>query len=528
MKISQTIQKFKIRKQIEITLKESYPILFFSAINSLLFNFMLYYSWTNQNFNRSIFFSIASSLIFTPFLYIASWKAIFLKFFISIIFFLQAIAVYFVLIYKIDLNPDTFALLFETDIAEASAFISLDLIIFSTISIVFGLILANYLLKTTKNNKTFGLKAKSITLIILFLLLAGAQKLIFAYGIRLPNPLPQALASNSVNYFKEKYYIKTVLKNKMDLSKTPSKLDETSRDLTVVLVIGESARSDHFSINGYSKNTNKNLSKLDLISFKDTISCSSMTRISVPCMLTRNTVNDHSNLVKETSFITLFKKHNFHTAWISNQRALHKHDSTTTSIANEADFIYFNRSSYMRAKDSDLLPKIDEILSAKHERQLLIIHTIGSHWNYSYRFNPLKSNFTPICTDNAPMLCDRESLLNSYDNSIAATDEFLSDIISRLNSRNAILIYSSDHGESLGENGYYVHAQKKFIPEQRLVPLFFWSSPKYKDLNNKKIINLKSNTNKKATHDNIFHSILDCSGIQSEIIDLKLSLCSSI
>jgi len=121
--------------------------------------------------------------------------------------------------------------------------------------------------------------------------------------------------------------------------------------------------------------------------------------------------------------------------------------------------------------------------------------------------------------------CSNEELVNSYDNSILYTDYFLSEVINRLKDKNAFLIYASDHGESLGECGRLTHGADGYFKEQREVPIMVWFSEEYKKTHPEKWAAVESFQKQTISHDNIFHSILDCLSIESEIVDKSLSLC---
>ena len=122
--------------------------------------------------------------------------------------------------------------------------------------------------------------------------------------------------------------------------------------------------------------------------------------------------------------------------------------------------------------------------------------------------------------------CNREELINSYDNSILYTDFFLSSLISLLKNKNAFLIFVSDHAESLGENGRLGHGAE-FAPEQRDIPFMIWFSDAFKQNYPELVDSVNSHKGQIISHDYIFHSVLHCLGIESEILDLNYSLCSS-
>jgi glucan phosphoethanolaminetransferase (alkaline phosphatase superfamily) len=175
--------------------------------------------------------------------------------------------------------------------------------------------------------------------------------------------------------------------------------------------------------------------------------------------------------------------------------------------------------------DEAMVPYLESALE-KNTKSLIVLHPTGSHWNYAARYPKNFAQFTPGCEELSGKVdhasCGHDGLINSYDNSILYADHVLGEIIAKLKDRNAFLIYVSDHAESLGENGFYGHGSSEIPPEQKIVPLIAWFSDKY----------LANNPNlgyiphgKILSHDNIFHSILDCANIGSQIIDKTLSIC---
>ena len=176
-------------------------------------------------------------------------------------------------------------------------------------------------------------------------------------------------------------------------------------------------------------------------------------------------------------------------------------------------------------KDHGLLPFLQTALNKK-KRNMIVLHTAGSHWDYSERYTKEFEKFKPVCelARKDYSSCANQEISNMYDNSILYTDHFIASVIDKLRDRNAILFYTSDHGESLGENGVFGHAGDK-IEEQMNVPFFVWTSEKFQSANPELYKNLSKNNNKEINYKFLFHSILDCSNIKGDIIDQNFSLC---
>lgn len=309
--------------------------------------------------------------------------------------------------------------------------------------------------------------------------------------------------------------------------------NKISKKVNVVLVIGESSRADRWGINGYKRNTTPNLSKLNnLITFENVYSLATNTPLGVYNIMKRNDYYDFS------SFVTVFKSLGFNTYWFSNQGVKYE---LINSIAKESDTHLFSddlRLSKMGSNyDMDLLPFVKEVLNSQDSTSnIIVLHTIGSHRLYDLRYPQEFKVFTPTCVSDNTLYysvnecVDVEKLGNSYDNSILYTDYFLNSLVHMLKDQNAILIYVSDHGESLGENGIYAHSYPFEVApvEQRHIPLIMWASDKFLEdkANLVKFNNARKKSNIEIDQSNVFHSILDCSRIESDGIDLYKSLCS--
>lgn len=161
-----------------------------------------------------------------------------------------------------------------------------------------------------------------------------------------------------------------------------------------------------------------------------------------------------------------------------------------------------------------------------------MLHLKGSHGqNYYTRYPNHFNQFTPACQKQEFRLCDRQTLLNAYDNSILYTDFVLHELINFLKEQNVFwntaLLYTSDHGESIGEKGIYEHGTPYLIApqEQTIVPLIFWASDSFKEEKKLSWGCLKKEAiSKKLSHDNLFHSILGLMDISTQLYEKELDL----
>ena len=318
---------------------------------------------------------------------------------------------------------------------------------------------------------------------------------------------------------------------KEDISLKYDFIDNSDEDVIGVLVIGESARYGNFGINGYERDTTPYLDEMEnLISYK-AISCSNNTYLSVPCMLSRFGEKDLSKVPGETSALSVLTKMEFDTLWMGTQSITkYYRNNPGGSFYEEVKFNMIPGGSLVflpNDLDVKMLPYLEQNIQ-ENSKKFIVMHTTGSHWNYASRYTKEFKKFIPVIESGSRIDasgCSRTELINTYDNSILYTDYFLSEVIGRLRDKNAFLIYVSDHGESLGEGGRLTHGGNGYFAEQREVPMIIWFSKKYKKNHPKKWEAAKSFKQKIISHDNVFHSILDCIGIESEIVDKSLSLC---
>lgn len=252
-----------------------------------------------------------------------------------------------------------------------------------------------------------------------------------------------------------------------------------------VLVVGETSRADHWQINGYERPTNPKLSqRKDIFSFPKALSESNTTHKSVPLLLSHldsSTYGDSIYVVK--SILSLFREAGFHTAFISNQR---RNGSFIDFFGEEADttiFLKDNPASNFTGSDLDLLEEFDKIISPQERKQLIVLHTYGSHFSYRDRYTDLHRKFTPDDYKEAS-LGQKEKLINAYDNTILLTDDVLAGVIERIEHLNpdmAAMIYTSDHGEDLYDDNrnLFLHASPCPSFYQLRVPFVVWLSQGY-------------------------------------------------
>ncbi len=312
----------------------------------------------------------------------------------------------------------------------------------------------------------------------------------------------------------------------------PKATIEPSRPTVFVLVIGETARSDNWQLAGYGRNTTPLLAKDGVISFPKVQACGTSTDVSLPCMLSRIGRRDYdrNRILSEESLPSLLKRAGFEVTWVDNQSGSKGTSSGVKTVYLKdqvIDSINEQCMDYLFVKD------LKQRLSAasNHRPQVLIYHMMGSHGPaYNVRSESQDKVFGPVCTDSSFRTCSPASIVNAYDSSIHYTDRVLNGLLSVLKSNKNIdggLIYISDHGESLGEAGLYLHgAPYYFAPEgQKVVPMVMWFSENFlKDYSVSETNLMKATKKTNIMHDHLYHTVLGLLKVKSTTYDRQWDL----
>lgn len=331
--------------------------------------------------------------------------------------------------------------------------------------------------------------------------------------------------------------IKGFVRRELDKNKAPLKIIGTdARQISQginrrigIMVVGETARWDHFSLNGYARETNPKLKKLDIINYTKTSSCGTSTAYSVPCMFSFLNADDYSpsKAATQTNVLDVLKKAGVDVFWIDNNSSCKGvcdriGEINIRNTPNPDSTFYTNGELF----DEELMIQVDKLLANNTSSSdiLIVLHTLGSHGPKYYKRYPDKfSLFKPACKKSTPQECSDKQIINTYDNTILYTDHVLSQLIEYLKSKqddkDSFLIYASDHGESLGENGVYLHGLPNFLaPEaQTHVPMLSWFSKNYIKNEKLDIASMKALQNKDVSHDYLSHTLLNAFDVKTMI-----------
>ena len=310
----------------------------------------------------------------------------------------------------------------------------------------------------------------------------------------------------------------------------------------LLLVLGETARSGNFSINGYTRPTTPKLALENIASQRNAWSCGTSTAASVPCMFSNFGREAYdSRPANYEGLLDVLQRAGLAVLWIDNQSGCKGAcDRLTGSPAGpsvDTDGLKIPRlCSGGECLDEVMLDRIDEHIAAlpadrRAKGVVVVMHQMGSHGPAYYKRSPAElKKFLPECTTNALQTCTPEGLVNAYDNSIAYTDHFLSAAIQWLKSQeqrsSPAMIYVSDHGESLGENNLYLHGMPFSIaPDvQKHVPWITWLSPGFEARSSISTACLKQQLDTRVTHDNYFHSVLGIMNVQTSVYKPALDM----
>jgi len=515
-------------------------IILFLSIFFTLFDNFVFFSKTYEVFH-SIPFLIATAVllisVMTLVFNLLMNKWIIKPFFI-ILLIASSAAAYFMQTYGTIIDDKMIQNMIETDTKEVNDLLNLTLFLYIFIlGIVPSIILLKTQIITQPLKKELLDRVKYIlgSIVIILVVLFMFSKT-FTSFFREHKPLryytnPTFYLYNLGKYINETYLKKPLPFKKIGLDAT---IEPQKKQKLIILVLGEAARYDHFSLNGYKRDTNPLLEKTpDLINYPNTHSCGTETAISVPCMFSPYNRSDYSDAKGKSteSVIDVLNHAGVNLLWRDNDSGSKK---VASRIKNYEDYNHAKNPKYCN-KDGcvddvlfvGLQKWVDDINNTKPI--FIVLHTKGSHGPAYYKRYPKKyDKYNPVCKTNQLQDCKREEVVNAYDNTILYTDHILDKTIKFLQKNNqkfaTAMYYISDHGESLGENGIYLHGLPYFIaPDVQKHPAnVAWFSKNF-DVN---ITCAKKEANKAYSHDNLFSTILGLVGVKTKVYNPKMDIYS--
>lgn len=423
----------------------------------------------------------------------------------------------------------------ETDTAEALSYINLHAILFF---IVFGVIPSIIIYFVRLSYQPFvkeifsRLKIMGVSLSCVFLIALVFYSNYASVGRNNKDLIgyitPYKMVDASIKYVKNHYFYPPLEFKVLDTA--PSIERDSQKKHVTVMVLGETARAQSFSLNGYEKPTNQFTDKQGVVSFSNMSSCGTATAVSVPCMFSRLDKDhyDKRTATAQQNVVDLIHLAGADVLWISNNNGSCKGVCTRVKTeqvnTNKADPLCDGEYCYDEALLKPLSFKLKDLSS---ENTLIILHMIGSHGPTYYKRYPIERTiFTPDCQRSDIQNCTPEQLINTYDNTIAYTDFVLAKVIDQLaqladkQNIETSLLYISDHGESLGESGAYLHGLPyAFAPEEQThIPMIYWADSQQTDFNTNCLSNI---VNEPMTHDNVFDTLLSVMSVRTKVYNIK-------
>jgi len=423
----------------------------------------------------------------------------------------------------------------ETDTAEALSYVNLYAALFF---IVFGVIPSLIIYAVQLNYKPlfqellsraklFALSITAIALISSFFYSDYAavgrnNKDLIGYII------PYKMVDASFKFARNHYFYPPLEFKVLDTAPLIERANQ--RKHVTVMVLGETARAQSFSLNGYEKPTNQYTEKQGVVSFSNMSSCGTATAVSVPCMFSRLDKNNYNKreATAQQNVVDLIHLAGTDVLWISNNNGSCKGVCTRVKTekvdTNKVNPLCDGEYCFDEALLAPLSKKLSKLT---HENTLIVLHMIGSHGpTYFKRYPKDKQLFMPDCQRSDIQNCTQEQLINTYDNTIAYTDLVLSKVIDKLSllakkeNIETSLLYISDHGESLGESGVYLHGLPyAFAPkEQTHIPMIYWTDPMQTDFD---LGCLNSLAKSPISHDNVFDTLLSIMSVKTKVYNSK-------
>lgn len=470
---------------------------------------------------------------------------------VGILLLTAAFAAYFMLTYHIVIDSTMIVNVLQTDLREATDLFSLKLVVMVLILAILPLV---GVIRSKALRAGWAISWRQNAVLFLASVVTGAVVLLLSYQslaslmrnhthVRfLINPLNAIWAVAGVATEPLNVVPQTLQAVGTDARLVPPATTLGAKPPLLILVLGETARAGNFAINGYARPTTPHLSALkaqgEISSFQTVWSCGTSTATSLPCMFSPWGKEKFEERTGPTeNLLDVLHRAGLAVLWLDNQSGC---KGVCDRIPNEET---------TRSKDEQLCTKdecLDEIMLKELDQKIaalgrerwskgvvIVMHQMGSHGPAYYKRSPaFAKKFLPECTTNVLQDCQRQEVVNAYDNSIVYTDHLLAQVIAwqkmRQNDMAMAMMYMSDHGESLGEKNLYLHGLPYAIaPDvQKRVPWVTWLSPEFQHQRGIGQTCLNQLPDRILSHDNLFHSVLGLLNVQTQLYQPALDAYS--
>ena len=521
-------------------------ILFTAFLFAIFYNFSFFknilITYPNEGLNiiyiSSIFILLVSFIVFLFTIFSSKYTT---KPLLIITLVVSAFTAYFMDTYHVVIDDSMIRNTLQTNLSESSDLFTPKLIVYV---LILAITPSYFIFKTKIKYKSFKeesfkkLKTLFLSLVIILIILFSFSKFYTSFfrehkSLRFYiNPIYWIY---SIGNYANKTLTNGLIVVKEIGKDATIKLDkheEIEKKELVIMVVGEAARANRFSLNGYEKETNPLLKQEEIVNFSNMYSCGTSTAESVPCMFSifDKADYDYKKGISTENILDVLKHTNYiNILWRDN-------NSDSKGVALRVDFEDYRTSKTNticdeECRDEGMIIGLDEYIKNNQGKDILIVlHQMGNHGPAYYKRYPKEfEKFTPVCKSNQLEQCTQEEVSNAYDNAILYTDYFLSKVINFLkpysNNYETAMLYMSDHGESLGENGIYLHGLPYFMApdEQKHIGSIMWFGGKdiKEDIDIEK---LNSYKNQPFSQDDLFHTLLGLFEVETNVYKKEMDI----
>lgn len=464
-----------------------------------------------------------------------------LKPLLTFLFILSSITAYYIESYSIFFDLSMIQNVFETDVNEAMELLDVSIFLYAFFygvlpsAIIWSVKIHNDSLSKDIKNRVVGVIS---SFIITSLGVYSTYKdftFVFRENKQITFLLNPWSPINSTYEYADKKLTSKKKFNTIFTDATQQQHSKEKKKKLFIMILGETARAESFHINGYARNTTPNVEKENIINFGNVSSCGTSTAISLPCIFSHlNRKNfDVEEAESNSNLLDALRNAGINVLWRDNNSGCKGVCGRVKSESSDQFSIdtFCNENGCF---DEVLLNELDKYLNTIEKDTYIVLHQQGSHGPaYFKRYPQSFARFKPECRSSTVHKCTHEEVVNSYDNTILYTDYFISKVIDYLKRKTSTydtaMLYVSDHGESLGENGVYLHGLPYFMApsHQTQVPLLMWLSDGFSIAQKVNISCLHDKKNEAISHDNILHSVLGIMDVNTSRYNKQYDIFSS-
>src|SRR5579863_2647922 len=425
----------------------------------------------------------------------------------------NAVAVYFVVTYHVVLDETMMGSVLNTDFRESSEYLHPTLIVYVlALGVLPCWLLARIRIRRTSRLHLAAVAVTCLSIGAVWCLLASRSWLWFDENSKRVGGMimPWSYVINT-----GRYLVPRLLASDVQAPLPPATFSSKEKTV-VILVIGEAARAKNFQLYGYNRPTNPLLSKANAVALKNATACATYTTAAVRCILSN--VDARSPFSQRYEPLPSYLQRNgVDVIWRTRNWG---EPPIMVQTYQKASDLSADCAGARCAYDEILLSGLEErIKTSSSQRVFVVLHQSGSHGPAYYEKYPAEfEHFKPVCKSVELGKCSREELVNAYDNTILYEDYFIFraiGVLKKLRDTSTLLIYVSDHGESLGEYGMYLHGIPYSIaPDvQKNIPFIIWMSDEF--IRQKAVQSGCLAAQSRHSQRDVFHTVMGAFSMQS-------------